>query len=83
MGASDLLILAVTRPLEFRTLLQFKLWHDMPDITLPSVQKYTGWNRPTMRKCWDFLDLTSRSFASVIKQLEGDLARVVRGRHDC
>lgn len=31
-----------------------------------------------MRKCWDFLDLTSRSFSAVIKELEGDLARTVR-----
>lgn len=30
-----------------------------------------------MKKCWDFLDLTSRSFAAVIKELEGDLSRVV------
>lgn len=31
-----------------------------------------------MRDCWSFLDLTSRSFAAVIKELDGDLARVVR-----
>lgn len=31
-----------------------------------------------MRKCWDFLDQTSRSFSMVIKDLEGDLARTVR-----
>lgn len=30
-----------------------------------------------MRRCWDFLDMTSRSFSAVIKELEGDLARTV------
>jgi hypothetical protein len=30
-----------------------------------------------MRRCWDFLDQTSRSFAAVIKELDGDLARTV------
>lgn len=31
-----------------------------------------------MKQCWKFLDATSRSFAAVIKELEGDLSRVVR-----
>jgi farnesyl-diphosphate farnesyltransferase len=31
-----------------------------------------------MKKCWDFLDMTSRSFAAVIHELDGDLSRVVR-----
>jgi farnesyl-diphosphate farnesyltransferase len=30
-----------------------------------------------MKDCWAFLDATSRSFAAVIKELEGDLGRVV------
>ena len=30
-----------------------------------------------MQRCWSFLDKTSRSFAAVIKELEGDLARTV------
>jgi farnesyl-diphosphate farnesyltransferase len=31
-----------------------------------------------MRECWSWLDKTSRSFSMVIKELDGDLARVVR-----
>lgn len=31
-----------------------------------------------MKRCWELLDQTSRSFAAVIKELEGDLSRVVR-----
>ena len=30
-----------------------------------------------MRKCWVFLDKTSRSFSAVIKELDGELCRVV------
>ena len=31
-----------------------------------------------MKRCWELLDMTSRSFAAVIKELEGDLCRAVR-----
>lgn len=34
-------------------------------------------DREDMKQCWKFLDATSRSFAAVIKELEGDLGRVV------
>ncbi|WFD28517.1 squalene synthase [Malassezia nana] len=30
-----------------------------------------------MRACWSFLDATSRSFAAVIKELKGELSRVI------
>lgn len=30
-----------------------------------------------MRRCWEFLDLTSRSFAAVIKELDGELPRAI------
>lgn len=33
-----------------------------------------------MKQCWMFLDLTSRSFSAVIKELEGELCRVVSCR---
>lgn len=77
MGFISMLVLLFTHPTEFRTLLQYWLWHDQRDVTVPSEHKYTGWDRLSMRKCWGFLDLTSRSFAAVIQQLEGEMARVV------
>lgn len=78
MGALSMLVLLLTHPVEFRTLLQYKLWHEANrDITNPTEWKNSGWDRQSMRRCWDFLDLTSRSFAGVIKELEGDLARIV------
>ncbi|KZV87498.1 squalene synthase [Exidia glandulosa HHB12029] len=78
MGAADMLVLALTHPLEFRTLINFWIWHEPKrDITSQKEYATSGWDRPSMRKCWEFLDLTSRSFSAVIKELEGDLARTV------
>ena len=34
-----------------------------------------------MKECWRLLDLTSRSFSRVIKELDGELARVVSQAH--
>nr|ODN93281.1 farnesyl-diphosphate farnesyltransferase [Cryptococcus depauperatus CBS 7841] len=68
---------AVTHPAELRAMVNFAIWRDTRDITDPKELSTTCYNRPTMKKCWDFLDLTSRSFARVIRELEGDLARTV------
>lgn len=77
MGALSMLALLVTHPFEFRILLQYYLWHDQRDVTAPEEKEATGWDRQSMKRCWYFLDQTSRSFAAVIKQLEGEMARVV------
>lgn len=55
----------------------YKIWRDHRDITDPTQAEATGWKRETMRQCWAFLDQTSRSFSMVIKELDGELARVV------
>ncbi len=78
MGISNWLLLAITHPFEFRTLLQFHLYHESKrDITSIREQPTSGWDRESMRRCWSFLDATSRSFSAVIKELDGDLARTV------
>jgi farnesyl-diphosphate farnesyltransferase len=78
MGLKDKLVLAITHPFEFRTLVQFYLYHHQNrDITSEREHATSGYDRPTMRRCWEFLDLTSRSFSAVIKELDGDLARTV------
>src|ERR1700761_7840004 len=78
MGVIEILTLALTHPQEFRILLQFWNYHEPKrDITRKEEHASSGWDRPTMRRCWELLDFTSRSFASVIKELDGDLARVV------
>lgn len=73
-----MLKLLFTHPLEFRTLLQFYVYHEQKrDITAQQEHPTSGWDRQSMRRCWDFLDMTSRSFSAVIKELDGDLARTV------
>ena len=77
MGVANLLTLLLTHPGEFRTLCQFWLYHEQKrDITQASEFETSGYDRPSMRKCWYFLDMTSRSFSAVIKEVDGDLARV-------
>ncbi|KAG8936492.1 bifunctional farnesyl-diphosphate farnesyltransferase/squalene synthase [Tulasnella sp. 408] len=78
MGIADYALLALIHPVEFRSLIQYKLWHEQQrDLTATKEHANSGWDRATMRECWDFLDRTSRSFAAVIKQLDGDLARTI------
>jgi farnesyl-diphosphate farnesyltransferase len=60
-------------------MIQYKLWHEAKrDITAQREYETSGWDRASMRRCWEFLDMTSRSFSAVIKELEGDMARMVR-----
>nr|GAT47630.1 predicted protein [Mycena chlorophos] len=75
MPLSTYLLLALTHPNEFRTLVQYKLWHSSTREL--ETDPTSGWERESMRKCWAFLDMTSRSFAAVIKELEGGLARTI------
>lgn len=78
MAFTTWLALLLTHPTEFRTLLQFRLYHEQKrDITHVKEHATSGWDRENMRKCWQFLDQTSRSFSAVIKELDGDLARTV------
>lgn len=73
-----MLMLLLTHPNEFRILLQFRLYYEgKRDLTAVTEHPSSGWDRQTMRRCWAFLDATSRSFAAVIKELDGELARVI------
>ncbi|POY71977.1 hypothetical protein BMF94_4986 [Rhodotorula taiwanensis] len=78
VSASDvgkLLLLACTRPGEARSLITYKIWRD--PLNKIESNPESGWDRPDMKRCWDLLDHTSRSFAAVIHELDGDLSRVV------
>lgn len=75
MGLVDLAFLAVSHPSELRALIHYKVWRDpLNDI---KSNPASGWDRPSMQRCWHLLDATSRSFAAVIKELEGELCRVI------
>ncbi|KAK2467157.1 hypothetical protein APHAL10511_000706 [Amanita phalloides] len=78
MGALNWIVLLLTHPLEFRNLVQFYIYHEQKrDIKAIKEHPTSGWDRESMRRCWDLLDKTSRSFAAVIKELDGDLARTI------
>lgn len=81
MGAVNWIALLLTHPFEFRTLIQLWLYYEQKrDIAALKEHPTSGWDRASMRRCWEFLDMTSRSFSAVIKELEGDLARTVSTR---
>ena len=81
MGVLSTLALLVLHPVEFAILLRYRLFHGPTrDLAAPHEHPTSGWDRPSMRRCWQLLDMTSRSFSVVIKELEGDLARAVRIR---
>lgn len=81
MGVLSILWMLLAHPDEARSMVQYRMYH-MPkrDITNPSEYATSGYDRKAMKRCWEFLDMTSRSFSVVIKEIDGDLARVVRIR---
>ncbi|KIJ21228.1 hypothetical protein PAXINDRAFT_160473 [Paxillus involutus ATCC 200175] len=75
---ASMLGLLLTHLTEFKTLVQFYLFHGQKrDITAQQEHPTSGWDRATMRRCWYFLGTTG-SLSAVIKQLDGDLARTVK-----
>lgn len=75
MGIINIAALALRHPKEVRALVTYKIWRDpVNDI---KTNPEAGWDRPAMQRSWYFLDQTSRSFAAVIKELEGELSRVI------
>ncbi|EJU03842.1 squalene synthase [Dacryopinax primogenitus] len=75
--ATELLYLLFRHPNELRALAQYWVWTDNRELSDPKELASTGWDRESMRTCWAYLDMTSRSFAVVIKNLQGDLARII------
>lgn len=52
---------------EVRNIIQWKLWHD------PVHERKESEESPTLKECFRFLNLTSRSFAAVIQELHPEL----------
>ncbi|GAB0139087.1 Delta(24)-sterol C-methyltransferase [Epichloe bromicola] len=63
MGALNLLL----HPSQLRSVIQWKLWHNPVHSRDPSKES------ETLKECFRLLDLTSRSFAVVIKELNPEL----------
>ncbi|GAA5921869.1 hypothetical protein JCM1841_000951 [Sporobolomyces salmonicolor] len=66
---------ALTHPSEAKHIITYKLWRD--PLNKIDENPESGWDRPDMKKCWGYLDATSRSFSAVIHELDGDLSRVI------
>lgn len=76
MGVIDLIGLAISHPGELRALIAYKVWRD-PLNDIKTNPEESGWNRESMQICWSYLDKTSRSFSTVIKELKGEMSRVI------
>ncbi|KAI1252161.1 Delta(24)-sterol C-methyltransferase [Eutypa lata] len=66
VGLKDIAYFAV-HPNQLRAILQWKLWHDPVHTRDPSKEP------ETLKSCFYFLNLTSRSFSSVIQELNPDM----------
>jgi farnesyl-diphosphate farnesyltransferase len=54
-------------PSELRAVIQWSLYHD------PLHDRNKATESPNLKKCFDFLDVTSRSFSMVIQELRPEL----------
>ncbi|KAF7308052.1 hypothetical protein MKEN_01167500 [Mycena kentingensis (nom. inval.)] len=76
MGAlHKYIMLLLAHPLELATIVKYKVFHERSRNL--KTDPTSGWERETMRACWVLLELTSRSYVAVIKELDGDLARTI------
>ena len=79
MGAINWLTIFLKNPLEFnfKTLIQLFLYYLKRRNSAWKEHPSSGWDRQTMRRCWELLDMTDKRWCMVAKQLDGDLLRVV------
>ncbi|KAF5658488.1 squalene synthase [Fusarium heterosporum] len=54
-------------PYQLRSIIQWKVWHDPVHERDPSTES------PELKECFRYLDMTSRSFAAVIQELNHEL----------
>ncbi|KAM0344014.1 hypothetical protein ACHAPU_007917 [Fusarium lateritium] len=54
-------------PYQLRSIIQWKVWHD------PVHERDTSTESPELKECFRYLDMTSRSFAAVIQELNHEL----------
>ncbi|KAF2007291.1 farnesyl-diphosphate farnesyl transferas-like protein [Amniculicola lignicola CBS 123094] len=57
----------LVHPNELRSIIQWKTWHN------PVHERDESKEGPALKRCFHFLDLTSRSFSAVIKELHPEL----------
>ncbi|KAF4631260.1 hypothetical protein G7Y89_g6874 [Cudoniella acicularis] len=67
MGIIKQLLYFSVHPNQLRAIIQWKLWHDPVHTRNPEKES------ATLRQCFHYLQLTSRSFSSVIQELHPEL----------
>ncbi|KAI0876947.1 isoprenoid synthase domain-containing protein [Hypoxylon argillaceum] len=67
MGGLKEVLYFMFHPNELRSIIQWKVWHE------PVYQRDPSKEAPTLRSCFEFLNLTSRSFSAVIQELNHDM----------
>lgn len=67
MGLLPQLLRLTISPNQLRPILQWKLWHEPVHRRNPEKES------PTLQECFKYLSLTSRSFSSVIQELNPEL----------
>ncbi|KAI2465149.1 farnesyl-diphosphate farnesyltransferase [Annulohypoxylon bovei var. microspora] len=65
-GLKDVLYFMI-HPNQLRSIVQWKLWHEPVHARDPSKEA------PTLKSCFELLNLTSRSFATVIQELQPEM----------
>jgi len=63
-------------PLEFWSVLRFYIFYKLRSASIKQ-EPASGWHRSTMRRAWQLMELTSRSFSAMIITLDADVAQVV------
>lgn len=67
MGAATQALYFLFHPIQLRSIIQWKVWHDPVHHRDPSKET------PTEASCFRFLNMTSRSFSAVIQELNPEL----------
>ncbi|RPB28722.1 farnesyl-diphosphate farnesyltransferase [Terfezia boudieri ATCC MYA-4762] len=57
----------LAHPNQLRALIQWKVWHN------PLYERNLATETPTLKRCFELLEMTSRSFAAVIQELNPEL----------
>ena len=73
------LIIFLKHPLDFKTLVQFYLFYHWKRRNSAWKERpgNSGWDRHTRRRCWELFEMTDKATCTIIKWLDGDLARTV------
>ncbi|KAI1638733.1 farnesyl-diphosphate farnesyl transferase [Biscogniauxia mediterranea] len=67
MGGLREVVYYMFHPNQLRSIVQWKVWHEPVHTRDPSKEA------PTLKSCFHFLNLTSRSFAAVIQELNHEM----------